>query len=156
MKKSNLFGVYKNQNTPKQEDSMFSNTKEKYPTLKLVGVITSSIPDKNLAVISNKGSQTTYGINEKIKETQATIKVILLDQVIIDNIGYKEILTINKNQVHQKLKKNNVINNDNFYRIRDLILQDNKKFFQYIRIFPVNRNGNIIGYRMIPGEKKVY
>lgn len=58
--------------------------------LVLVGAVASSNPKLSLAVIANRGTQATYGINEEIEGTRAKLKAVLVDRVIIDNSGRDE------------------------------------------------------------------
>ena len=73
----------------------------------LVGAVSSSTADKSLAVIANKGSQSTYGIGEKIDGTQAKVKQVFIDRVIIDNAGRDETLMLDGIEFS---KQNNQVN----------------------------------------------
>ena len=62
--------------------------------LTLVGLVASSNPQTALAVITHRGKQNTYGLNEAIEGTRATLQAVYPDRVIIRNSGRDETLML--------------------------------------------------------------
>jgi len=137
--------------------------------LVLVGAVSSSVAESSLAVIAHKGTQATYGIGEKIGGTQATLKGVFIDRIIIDNSGRDETLMLEgikyKNISQPEPKKvsnasaremgNNPSSSENeIESIRVEILKDPQKILQYIRLSQVKKDGQLIGYRIRPGRQR--
>ncbi|WP_413285440.1 type II secretion system protein GspC [Vibrio sp. MA40-2] len=138
----------------------------------LVGAVSSSTTDKSLAVIANRGSQSTYGVGEKIDGTQAKLKRVFIDRVIIDNAGRDETLMLEgiefskqnnqlnrtPNRASSKPVQNTLrpkLDEELMASIRSEIVNDPQKILQYIRLSQVKKDGNLIGYRVRPGKEKL-
>ncbi len=162
LQNSHLFGEYQEQRQvvtqPKVEDAPKSRL-----NVVLVGVVTSTNPDKSLAVIANRGKQATYGIGEVIEGTRAKLYQVQTDRVIIDNAGRNETVMLeglkySKPQqpaqapapVEQKVQ----IPKGKLEQIRQEIRKDAKQVFQYVRMSQVKRDGEVLGYRLTPGKDK--
>ncbi len=63
--------------------------------LKLSGITATEDPKRGSAVIESKGKQSTYGVDERIDGTQATVAEIYPDRVMIRNGGQLEALVLN-------------------------------------------------------------
>ncbi|WP_372075239.1 type II secretion system protein GspC [Vibrio amylolyticus] len=170
LKNSHLFGVYQ-QGAKKVEKPVVQDAPKTRLNLSLVGVVASSDDNKSLAVIANRGNQSTYGINEQIEGTRAQLKAVFSDRVIIDNSGRDETLMLvgidysnQSTDTHeikpvQNSQGNNVANNNASDRVAKLesiraeIAEDPQKIFQYVRMSQVKRDGNVLGYRVTPGKE---
>ena len=135
------------------------------------------------AIIEHKGSQETYGIGDTITGTKVTLEQVLHDRVLIKQSGRMETLMLDGfdyqklsgsttkpiAQPHQKNTssvdkakqiKNNVID---MRKNRELSRQAGSfqrdlnenpgKIADYLRIVPKRTNGNVVGYRVMPGKQ---
>ncbi|MGH1595767.1 type II secretion system protein N [Yersinia proxima] len=64
-------------------------------TARLVGVLTSSIHEKSIAIIEQNKHQSSYSQGEKLPENHAVVIKIFDDRVIINHQGYYESLLLN-------------------------------------------------------------
>ncbi len=162
--------------TPLQNGALFGTYSESKPApviqkvvdapktrlnLVLVGVVASNDVTKNLAVIANRGSQATYGINEVIEGTRVKLKTVLPDRVIIDNSGRDETLMLegvdyskrssaeSRSQVSASREE---LNEDKIDAIRHAIAKNPQEIFQYVRLSQVKEDDAILGYRVSPGK----
>lgn len=160
-----LFGQYSESapvvDTPKVVDAPKTRL-----NLVLVGVVASSDVNKNLAVIANRGAQSTYGINEVIEGTRAKLKAVFVDRVIIDNSGRDETLMLDgidysarnsassTNQPRAQRPATNDVrqSEDKLDAIREAILKNPQEIFQYVRLSQVKEDDTIVGYRVSPGR----
>ena len=141
--------------------------------IQLTGVVASTSEQKGLAVIASGGSQDTYGRNEKIKGTSASLKEVYADRIIITNSGRYETLMLdgleyntksNANQQLQKAKSlpqgKRVDQRQNLEVARELsesreeILADPSKITDYLAISPVKKDGELAGYRLNAGKDR--
>ncbi len=136
--------------------------------LTLSGVVASSNPKLSLAVIANRGKQNTYGIDETIDGTRATVKAISADRIIISNNGRDETLMLEgveytKISVEQNrtgssgtVLGNNRQNSDQdeLDIIRQEMAKNPQSILKYIRLSQVSNNGKIEGYRVNPGKDR--
>lgn len=136
----------------------------------LVGAVSSSVAKSSLAVIANNGSQETYGIGEKIEGTQAKLKNVFIDRIIIDNAGRDETLMLegieykkvrptasNKrtsNAMVSEIGNNPAPSGNEIESIRAEVLADPQKILQYIRLSQVKKDGKLVGYRIRPGKQR--
>lgn len=162
LQNSNLFGQYQSSAPAVQKPKVQDAPKSRL-NLVLVGVVTSSIPEKSLAVISNKGSQATYGLNEVIEGTRAKLIQVQHDRVIIDNSGRNETImleglkfTKSTPQVIENTSNQIVssVSTDTLDQIREEIRNDAQALFEYVRMSQVKRDEEVIGYRLSPGKDK--
>ena len=94
LQQSNMFGAYNPTTAPVVKQQVIQDAPKTRLNLVLVGAVASSNPKLSLAVIANRGTQATYGINEEIEGTRAKLKAVLVDRVIIDNSGRDETLML--------------------------------------------------------------
>ncbi|WP_425609348.1 type II secretion system protein GspC [Vibrio aestuarianus] len=134
-------------------------------SLLLVGVVASNEPSRSLAVIANRGSQATYGVNEVIEGTRAKLKAVLVDRVIIDNSGRDETLMLDgvdyhkpSVQVPERVIASNARGNnpaseeEKLDDIRIAISRNPQEIFKYVRLSQVKRDDKVLGYRVSPGK----
>ena len=141
--------------------------------LTLTGVVASSAKDQGAAIIENRNKQQTYGIGEKIEGTNASLKEVYADRVIIKNGSANETLMLdgvdyNKNssqstspprqapvtrsQPSNRGPERRTLSRDAIQASREL---QNKpaSFVDYIAVSPHRPNGELSGYRVSPGKK---
>lgn len=165
LQNGSLFGQY-SESTPVVDTPKVVDAPKTRLNLVLVGVVASSDVDKNLAVIANRGAQSTYGINEVIEGTRAKLKAVFADRVIIDNSGRDETLMLDgidyaarnsASSIEQPRTQRPVANDarqseDKLDAIREAILKNPQEVFQYVRLSQVKEDDTIIGYRVSPGR----
>ncbi|WP_146864730.1 type II secretion system protein GspC [Aliivibrio fischeri] len=136
--------------------------------LTLSGVVASSEPSLSLVVIANRGKQNTYGINETIDGTRASVKAISADRIIISNNGRDETLMLEGVEYTKISNERNITgssgtvlgnnrqnsNQDELDKIRKEMAQNPQSVLKYIRLSQVNENGKIKGYRVNPGKDR--
>ncbi len=132
--------------------------------LTLSGIVASSIPEKSLAIVENKGKQQTYGLEETIEGTEAVIKEIQVDRIILLNQGsYESLLLDPDSKAHRKpaaasaQRSNSRPNRPSSREVADdvnvkEVLSDPSKLTDFIRITPVREDGALTGYRINPGK----
>ncbi len=165
LQRANLFGQY-TQAKPKPvvQQPVVKDAPKTRLNLVLVGVVASSNPSKGLAVIAQRGKQATYGINESIEGTRASLKAVFADRIIIDNGGRDETLMLDGAEYKKMAQPNATANasreapskvavsNDRLAQIRQEITRDPQKIFQYVRLSQVKRDNQVVGYRVSPGR----
>lgn len=142
--------------------------------LTLTGVVTSSLQDQGAAIIENSGKQETYGLGEKITNTNATLKEVYRDRVIIKNGLASETLMLDgidyskpKIQVSDDYQVEDIpddrqqasgqpqrrtLSKDALEASRELQEQP-ANFTDFIAITPHRPAGELEGYRVSPGKK---
>lgn len=158
-----LFGRYQ-QNAPVvKKKPVAQDAPETRLNLTLVGVVASTDPGTSLAVIANRGRQNTYGLNEAIEGTRATLQAVYVDRVIIRNSGRDETLMLDgmkfsKSQPQAqpspaaKSPPSSVASD--LGRIKQEILDKPQNLFSYIRLSQVKKDGELVGYRVNPGKER--
>jgi len=158
----NLFGRYQ-QNAPiVKKEPVKQDAPVTRLNLTLVGVVASSSPQTSLAVITNRGKQNTYGLNEAIEGTRATLQAVYVDRVIIRNSGRDETLMLDgvkfskeqPRQVPVKSVSKSSSPSSELGRIKQEILEKPQTLFSYIRLSQVKRDGKLVGYRVNPGKER--
>lgn len=160
LQNSHLFGQFQQSNLVVEQPKVQDAPKSRLNVV-LVGLVTSSDPSKSLAVISNRGRQATYGINEVIEGTRAKLIQVQADRVIIDNAGRNETVMLeglkyskprSEPQTSPRSSTTSQISKDTLEKIRQEIRQDRQKIFQYVRMSQVKKDGDVLGYRLVPGK----
>ncbi len=153
-----LFGTY-SESTPAPVIQKVVDAPKTRLNLVLVGVVASNETNKNLAVIANRGSQATYGLNEVIEGTRVKLKAVLPDRVILDNSGRDETLMLEGLDYSKRSfvagrssRKQADSNEDKLDKIRQAILKNPQEIFQYVRLSQVKEEDAIVGYRVSPGK----
>ncbi|MEE1675160.1 type II secretion system protein GspC [Agarivorans aestuarii] len=160
--KLHLFGEYQAKKA-KPVVQAPSSTDAPKTSLKLTlsGLVASSDQTKALAIIEHRGKQQTYGVDESINGTQAVIKEIQTDRVILLHRGvYESLLLDPEDKNSQSRSSSNTAkrntkapSNDRSAKV-DVkeVLKDPSKLTDYIRISPVRKDGALSGYRINPGK----
>lgn len=160
LQNSHLFGRYQSQ-APVAKKPVVTEAPKSRLSVILVGVVTSTEPDKNLAVVASRGQQATYGIGETLEGTRAKVVQVLYDRIIVDNSGRNETVMLEglkytkDPQPQPKAKSVKAdVSVDKLEEIRAVIRKDAKQIFQYVRMSQIKRDGDVIGYRLTPGKEK--
>ena len=160
----NLFGRYQENSAPILTKPVKQDAPQTQLRLTLVGVVANSTPSKALAVVTNNGKQNTYGINEVIDKTRATLIAVYNDRVIIRNNGRDETLMLEGLKFTKpsvtagESQRNTVQTNSNtaeLAKIKQEILSEPQTLFSYIRLSQVKKDGQIEGYRVNPGKNRI-
>ncbi|KJG09016.1 general secretion pathway protein GspC [Photobacterium kishitanii] len=160
----NLFGRYQANAAPVAVKPVKQDAPQTQLRLTLVGVVASSTPSKALAVVTNNGKQNTYGINEVIDNTRATLIAVYNDRVIIRNNGRDETLMLEGLKFTKpsvapvSSQRNTSPSNSNaaeLAKIKQEILSEPQTLFSYIRLSQVKKDGQIEGYRVNPGKNRI-
>jgi general secretion pathway protein C len=170
IKRLNLFGDY---NAAPVEEEEVTDAPVTQLNLTLTGVVTSSEKDHGAAIIENRNQQQTYGIGEKIEGTNASLKEVYADRVIIKNGPTNETLMLdgvdyNKNtkqstkQPRQTPITRSQLSNrgperrtlpDDVIQASRALQEQPASFVDYIAVSPHRPNGELSGYRVSPGKK---
>lgn len=146
--------------------------------VKLTGLVAiSHNPKQGSAIIESRGLEATYAIDDKIDGTNAVLKQVLHDRVLLQQGGRFETLMLDGME-YTKIAEaniglgrtdNNVEQSDNlsapildpmqplqsneiFAEQRKELIAEPMKFFDYIRVSPQRREGQLVGYRLTPGK----
>jgi general secretion pathway protein C len=176
LKNLKLFGDPVAQNAPAIVEARIEDAPETNLNLTLTGVVTSSTTDGSAAIIENQGNQNTYGIGEKIDGTNATIKEVYMDRLIIKNGPKHETLMLEgidfsqnqavtpspapQNEAIRQADSNSSLRSlsgTNLSKGAAAITQELKNspsnFTDFISIAPVRNAQGLKGYRVSPGKK---
>ncbi len=174
----NIFGAV---NTTKKvekkpEPKVIDNAPETKLNISLTGVVAVDKDDQaGLAIIESQGAQETYEVDDVVTGTRAQIKQILAERVILQVNGRFETLmldgidfskevtasTTSRNKeikpVKSRAKQRIQATNDakikqELRETRDVLLKEPGKLFDYIRVSPSRKNGELVGYRLRPGK----
>ena len=175
----NLFGEY-NQSAVVEEEEDIEDAPETNLKLTLTGVTASNVEARSAAIIQNNGVQEIYAIDESINGTRAVLKKVYNDRVHIRHSGRLETLMLDGFDYNESKNKNNrtsgktiaknrgpiqnatentrVDNRSNAVltkqaqSLRKDINEDPGKITDYLKISPKLEDGEIIGYRLMPGK----
>lgn len=114
----------------------------------LNGVLASSDPSKSIAIIAMSGIQNSYGIGDMIDGTQARIRQVYPDRVIIERDGRDETLMLDGEEYGKPLPQTN---SAPLGSLRSELMADPGKITDYLNISPVQVDGRMTGYRLNPG-----
>ncbi len=115
----------------------------------LNGVLASSDPAKSIAIIAMSGIQNSYGIGDMIDGTQARIRQVYPDRVIIERDGRDETLMLDGEEYGKPLPQTNTAP---LGSLRSELMADPGKITDYLNISPVQVDGRMTGYRLNPGS----
>lgn len=148
--------------------------------VKLTGLVAvGASPNQGSAIIESRGSEATYAIDDTIEGTSAVLKQVLSDRVLLQQAGRYETLMLDGFE-YTKIAQANAglgradeqtdepimdmapapepmemqplqVSEDLDLRRDELIAQP-MKFFDYIRVSPQRDNGQLAGYRLMPGK----
>ncbi|GAB2927058.1 type II secretion system protein GspC [Rheinheimera gaetbuli] len=148
--------------------------------VKLTGVVALiSDPGAGSAIIESRGSEATYAVDDQIDGTNARLKQVLADRVLIqqagrfetlmlDGIEYTKIAQANAGlgridqpdaeidaetaPVPEPMEMRPLQASEELDARRDELIAEPMKFFDYIRVSPQRSNGQLSGYRLMPGK----
>lgn len=174
-----LFGEY-NAVASEDVEEEIEDAPETNLKLTLTGVAASDVEARSAAIIENNGVQEIYAIDETINGTRAVLKKVFNDRVHIRHSGRLETLMLDgfdyneesnkKNKPSRKTKSKSsgpIVKNKDTTRVdnrtnrklteraqalRKDINEDPGKITDYLKIVPKRENGQIIGYRLMPGK----
>ncbi len=115
----------------------------------LNGVLASSDPAKSIAIIAMSGIQNSYGVGDMIDGTQARIRQVYPDRVIIERDGRDETLMLDGEEYGKPLPQTNAAP---LGSLRSELMSDPGKITDYLNISPVQVDGRMTGYRLNPGS----
>lgn len=170
IKRLNLFGNYNAEPIAEKEVTDAPVTRL---NLTLTGVVASSVKEQGAAIIENRNQQQTYGIGEKIEGTNALLKQVYADRVIIKNGPASETLMLDgvdynksSNQSIDRLRQAPVTLSqpsnqgperrtlsDDAIQASIELQEQPASFVDYIAVSPHRPNGELLGYRVSPGKK---
>lgn len=154
-----LFGK---QQTEKQAPVVVQNIEAPKTRLRLTlaGLVASSEPSLALAIIEHKGKQETYAIDEEIGSTNAMLKQVLTDRVLIEYQGNLETLMLDGEEFTRETRQRQSRTEDisespkDLSNLRKSLLANPASITDYVRISPVRSNGKLAGYRVNPGKNR--
>ncbi|ATD08065.1 MULTISPECIES: type II secretion system protein GspC [Pseudoalteromonas] len=160
----NLFGEA-NAKLDTKPQPVVSDAPETTLNVRLTGIVAVSQDDgAGLAIIESQGRQETYSVDAPITGTRAKLARVLPDRVILDVSGRFETLMLDgiefSRTVAMPTKPKKIVNSttsptsprNELANRRQELLSDPGKLFDYIKIAPEQRNGEVIGYRLSPGK----
>jgi general secretion pathway protein C len=165
IKRLNLFGNYDAAPVVEEKQEV-TDAPVTQLSLKLTGVVASSVKDQGAAIIENKKQQQTYGIGEKIEGTNVSLIEVYADRVIIkngvshetlmlDGVDYKKNVVkapVSNAQQNNRNPDRRTLSDDAIQASRDLQEQP-ASFIDYISVSPHRPNGELSGYQVSPGKK---
>lgn len=183
IKKLNLFGQFnKTAQVAKIEPEAIEDAPETKLNLTLTGAVASDNLDIAAAVIENNGKQETYGIDDQITGTRASLSKVFNDRVLIKVNGQLETLMLDGFEYQKTPRQSNtrkpepsrsrssasmqssfttpniVDQRDNeqltesAQQLKDDLSENPAKITDYLRISPKREGGNIVGYSLMPGK----
>jgi general secretion pathway protein C len=156
---------------PKVEEAPVTDAPETRLNLTLTGVVASSLESAGSAVIENRNKQMVYGLGDKIDGTNATLKQVYADRVIIKNGIRNETLMLegidydeaNKKRQRQAQRQPSPAprdsNDDESTReisgeallVTNSLRERPASFTDFISVSPKSQQGQLIGYQVSPG-----
>jgi general secretion pathway protein C len=166
LQKLNLFGEFNKQAIEIVE---VENAPETRLNLTLSGLAASDDPDKAAAIIEYQGKQETYGIDELIEGTKASLAQVLMDRVLIKYSGRLETLMLDGfdyKEPARSMKKptrrnqNAIVDHSGNAELITMVkefkhdvTENPSKISDYLKIQPKGKNGEVVGYSLQPGRK---
>ena len=125
--------------------------------LTLTGVLASNQADRSIAIIINGGEESSYGIGDLVTGTQARLRDILPDRVILDNQGQDETLMLDGEEfkaLGQQQPTAPVASGgtSELSQLRNDLVKNPGKLLDYVNISPIMTDGKMQGYRINPGK----
>ncbi|MBZ6074510.1 GspC family type II secretion system variant ExeC [Aeromonas schubertii] len=145
-----LFGKAAPTEEAGQDRAIAADAPQTRLNVQLTGVLASSDPAKSIAIIANGGVQNSYGVGDIIDGTQAKIRQVYPDRVIIEHQGRDETLMLDGEEYGKPLPTAHVDNT--LGGVREELLQNPGKLTDYVTIEPVRVDGRMAGYRLNPGR----
>lgn len=152
--------------------------------VKLTGVVAVlSNLQLGSAIIENRGTEATYAVDDTIEGTNAILRQVMEDRVLLQVAGRFETLMLDgveftriaqanaglgrednvddnsaqdiqpePGQLIQSPEPMDVSDDVDLQARREEIMTEPMKFFDYVRVSPQHRNGQLVGYRLMPGR----
>ncbi|SNY59357.1 type II secretion system protein C (GspC) [Arsukibacterium tuosuense] len=162
---------------PEQAAPVVTEAPKTQLNVKLTGVVAQADPNSGSAIIESRGSEGTYAIDDTIDGTNAVLKQVLIDRVLIQQAGRFETLMLDGIEYTKMAQANAglgrednpepayenelvalpqaeapALDESDLGISRDELLAEPMKFFDYVRVSPQHRNGELVGYRLMPGK----
>ncbi|GAB5380088.1 MAG: type II secretion system protein GspC [Aliiglaciecola sp.] len=168
LKSLNLFGDMTAQPVAPVQQQV-TEAPETRLNLTLSGVVATNDPSIAAAIIENRGTQNTYGIEDEIDGTNATLVEVYADRVIIENGPRRETLMLdgieysNETPIYQPrmetIAGGDVIEREEYKVLSEEIAESTRalqrsptNFADFIAISPNTSDGQLNGYRIAPGK----
>ncbi|MDP5206776.1 type II secretion system protein GspC [Alishewanella sp. SMS8] len=145
---------------------------------KLTGLVAvPAKPEAGSAIIEQRGTEVTYAVGDNLEGTRAKLHQVLDDRVLLEINGRYETLMLDGVEFTRIAQANAGLgreDNADAYAVeepivlaqpiatgfntpevqarRDEIMAEPMKFFDYVRVTPVQRDGQLAGYRLMPGK----
>ncbi|WOG28327.1 type II secretion system protein GspC [Endozoicomonas sp. 8E] len=116
---------------------------------KVTGIVASSVPADSVAVIHSSGRDRTYRIGEKLQGSNAEVKDIYEDRVIVSNRGKLEALLLYPNEADRKVEKRD---SSRLAEVHQQLIADPASFTDFFQITAAQKDGQLIGYQLTPGK----
>lgn len=146
--------------------------------VKLTGLVAvPARPEAGSAVIEHRGAEATYAVGDLLEGTRAKLHQVLDDRVLLEQNGRFETLMLDGVEFTRIAQANAGLgredspemeapqepivlaqpiatgfDNPEIQARRDEIMAEPMKFFDYVRVTPVQRDGQLAGYRLMPGK----
>ena len=146
--------------------------------VKLTGLVAvPARPKAGSAVIEHRGAEATYAVGDLLEGTRAKLHQVLDDRVLLEQNGRFETLMLDGVEFTRIAQANAGLgredspemeapqepivlaqpiatgfDNPEIQARRDEIMAEPMKFFDYVRVTPVQRDGQLAGYRLMPGK----
>ncbi|GGW68681.1 type II secretion system protein GspC [Alishewanella tabrizica] len=149
--------------------------------VKLTGLVAvPAKPEAGSAVIEHRGTETAYAVGDMLEGTRAKLHQVLDDRVLLEQNGRYETLMLDGVEFTRVAQANAGLGRDDsgdqglqepvaepivlaqpiatgfenpeLQARRDEIMAEPMKFFDYVRVTPVQRDGQLAGYRLMPGK----
>ena len=146
-----LFGKAQQPKSNKAADAVAVDAPKTQLSAQLNGVLASSDPAKSIAIIAHNGLQNSYGIGDYIDGTQARIRQVFADRVIIARDGRDETLMLDGEEYGKPLPKV-TRQGAELSSVRSELMSNPGKITDYLNISPVRVDGRMVGYRLNPGS----
>lgn len=163
-----LFGAYQEKSSEPVVAQPVTDAPQTSLNARLTGLVFArQNPQQGSAVIEFNGVEQFYSVDEQIEGSQAVLKQVLEDRVLISHNGRLETLMLDGVEYQQLSADNAGFDSnadtsggfieqgpapDQINAMRREILNEPAKFFDYIRISPRHRNGQLYGYALLPGR----
>ncbi len=131
-----LFGKAQQPKGDKVADAVAVDAPKTQLNAQLNGVLASTEPSKSIAIIAHNGLQNSYGIGDYIDGTQARIRQVFADRVIIARDGRDETLMLDGEEYGKPLPKA-TRQGAALSSVRSELMSNPGKITDYLNISPV-------------------
>ncbi|WP_240652749.1 type II secretion system protein GspC [Rheinheimera riviphila] len=168
---AHLFGKFQEKSSEPVAVAAVTEAPKTNLNVKLTGVVaTKNQPEQGTAIIESNGVEQVYAVDEQIEGTNASLKQVLEDRVLLQVSGRFETLMLDGLE-YQQLSQDNAPVGEGLQEVpgapepmemspaqadlnvvRREMLAEPAKFFDYVRVTPRHRNGQMYGYALLPGK----